>query len=93
MTPNPGSAGTSTYDDTFVFSGSIDRFDWKLLGKEELLVPYNNYKIVYDTDVEGMLTPNVVNPDFVRWELHRVWVVEAVETRQAPHLSPARVLP
>lgn len=90
-TPNPGSAGASTYDDTFVFSGSIDRFDWKLLGKKELLVPYNNYKIVYDTDVEGMLTPNVVNPDFVRWELHRVWVVEATLKPGKRHIYHRRV--
>ena len=54
-------------------------------------MPYNNYKIVYDTDVEGMLTPNVVNPDFVRWELHRVWVVEATLKPGKRHIYHRRV--
>ncbi len=89
-TPNPGSAGASTYDDTFVFSGALDRFDWKLIGKKEMIVPYNNYTIVYDTDVKRMLTPNVVNPDMVRWELHRVWVVEATLKPGKRHIYQKR---
>jgi len=76
-TPNSGSGGTSTYSDTFVFNGAMDRFDWKLVGKKEILVPYNGYKLMYAKDVKPALTPNHVNPDYMRWELHRVWVVEA----------------
>ena len=26
-TPNPGTTGTATYDDAFVFNGAIDRYD------------------------------------------------------------------
>ncbi len=76
-TPNAGSGGTSTYSDTFVFNGAMDRFDWKLVGKKEMYVPYNGYKLMYAKDIKPALTPNHVNPDFMRWELHRVWVVEA----------------
>ena len=76
-TPNSGSGGTSTYSDTFVFNGAMDRFDWKLVGKKEMLVPYNGYKLMYAKDIKPALTANHINPDFVRWELHRVWVVEA----------------
>lgn len=89
-TPNPGSAGASTYDDTFVFSGALDRFDWKLVGKREMYVPYNSYKIVYDIDVGKMTTPNTVNPDVVRWELHRVWVVEATLKPGKRHIYKKR---
>ena len=77
-TPNPGVAGASTYDDAFVFSGAMDRFDFKLLGKREMIVPYNAYKAVYfPGSRENVTKPNHFNPDLTRWELHRVWVVEA----------------
>jgi len=76
-TPNSGSGGTSTYSDTFVFNGAMDRFDWKLVGKKEMYVPYNGYKLMYAKDIKPALTANHINPDFMRWELHRVWVVEA----------------
>ena len=76
-TPNPGSAGAATYDDTFVFSGALDRYDWKLVGKKEMYVPYNSYAVGYAKDNKTLLGKNTLNPEFVRWEKHRVWVVEA----------------
>lgn len=89
-TPNPGSAGASTYDDSFVFSGALDRYDWKLIGKKEMFVPYNNYAIVYDKDVNEMTKPNFVNPDKVRWEAHRVWVVEGTLKEGMRHIYKTR---
>ncbi|MGJ7509839.1 DUF1329 domain-containing protein [Variovorax sp. GT1P44] len=76
-TPNPGTAGATTFDDTFIFNGSMDRFDFKLLGKKEMFVPYNDYAAVYQSKQDDLLKPNHLNPDLVRWELHRVWAVEA----------------
>ncbi|NRF67201.1 DUF1329 domain-containing protein [Aquincola sp. S2] len=76
-TPNPGTAGATTFDDTFIFNGSMDRFDFKLIGKKEMLVPYNTYAAVYQAKQDELLKANHLNPDLVRWELHRVWVVEA----------------
>src|SRR5215471_670848 len=76
-TPNPGTAGTSTYSDAFVFNGAMDRFDFKLIGKKEMYVLYNGYKLFYAKPSQAPATPNNVSPDWARWELHRVWVVEA----------------
>jgi hypothetical protein len=76
-TPNPGTAGATTFDDTFIFNGAMDRFDFKLVGKKEMVVPYNAYGAVYQSKQDELLKPNHLNPDLVRWELHRVWVVEA----------------
>ena len=76
-TPIPGTAGATTFDDTFIFNGSMERFDFKLVGKKEMLVPYNTYAAVYQARQDELLKPNHLNPDLVRWELHRVWVVEA----------------
>ncbi len=44
-TPNPGTAGATTYDDAFMFNGAMDRYDFKLIGKKEMYVPYNAYKL------------------------------------------------
>jgi hypothetical protein len=76
-TPNTGTSGMTTYDDASVFSGATDRFDLKLVGKKEMYIPYNTYKLAYTPDTKEVWTPKHVNPDYVRWELHRVWVVEA----------------
>lgn len=77
-TPNPGTAGTANYDDAFVFNGALDRFDFKLVGKKEMIIPYDSFKALYfPGSVKNVTTPNYMNPDLIRWELHRVWVVEA----------------
>jgi len=76
-TPNPGTAGQTTYDDGYVFNGSLERYNFKLVGKKEMIVPYNDYKMVYQADSNALCGPRHLNPDHVRWELHRVWVVEA----------------
>jgi hypothetical protein len=89
-TPNPGTAGATTFDDTFIFNGSMDRFNFKLLGKKEMLVPYNAYAAVYQSKQDELLKPNHLNPDFVRWELHRVWVVEATLKEGKRHVYSKR---
>ena len=90
-TPNPSSGGIYTYDDAYMFNGSIDRFDWKLIGKKEIFIPYHNY--AYDmAPLENILTPKHHNPDYVRWELHRVWVVEATLKEGKRHVYGKRVL-
>ncbi len=80
-TPNPSTGGQSTYDDVYLYNGSPDRYDWKLVGKQEVYLPYNSYRFVsaLGSGVEAteLLSPGHPNPDFERWELHRVWVVEA----------------
>jgi uncharacterized protein DUF1329 len=89
-TPNPGTAGATTFDDTFIFNGSMDRFDFKLVGKKEMIVPYNDYAAVYGAKQDDLLKPNHLNPDLVRWELHRVWVVEATLREGKRHVYSKR---
>ncbi|RZI39935.1 DUF1329 domain-containing protein [Herbaspirillum sp. HC18] len=90
-TPNPGTAGSTTFDDVFLFNGSMDRFEFKLVGKKEIYVPYNDYKMAYGSTAEQLLKPKFLNPDFVRWELHRVWVVEATLREGKRHIYSKRV--
>ncbi|NUU38734.1 DUF1329 domain-containing protein [Pseudomonas sp. C2B4] len=89
-TPNPGTAGAGTYDDVFVFNGALDRYDWKLVGKQEMIVPYNTYKLTYVQDPKSITTANHIAPDFVRWEKHRVWVVEGNLKAGARHVYQKR---
>ena len=90
-TPNPVSAGAVTFDDTDIFFGSMERYSWKLIGKKEILLPYNNYDYQFEEDSDKVHTPNFINPDYVRWELHRVWVVEAELLPGKRHLYHRRV--
>jgi hypothetical protein len=60
-TPNPGTAGAGA-DDVFVFNGALDRYDWKLVGKQEMIVPYNTYKLTYAQDPKSLTTPNHLAP-------------------------------
>jgi hypothetical protein len=89
--PSPNTAGATTYDDTFMFNGALDRFDFKLIGQKEMIVPYNNFKLVYQSKADQLLKPKHINPDTERWELHRVWVVEATLRQGAHHVYAKRV--
>ena len=60
-----------------MFAGRSDRFDWKIVGKQEMLIPYNSNRLHTPTKDSDVLLANHLNPDHVRWELHRVYVVEA----------------
>ena len=89
-TPNPGVAGTSTYDDSFIYNGSPERFDWTLVGKQEMIIPYSTYDFIFQSDVKDTLGEKFLNPDKIRWEKHRVWVVEANLKEGSRHLYGKR---
>ncbi|MDX1570014.1 MAG: DUF1329 domain-containing protein [Xanthomonadales bacterium] len=88
-----GSAdGLRTADDTDIVNGSPERFEWSLLGKREMLIPYNNYALVdSETDPEALLQRGHINPAFTRFELHRVWILEARIRREWRHVYTRRV--
>lgn len=89
-TPNPGTVGSSTCDDAGIFNGAMDRFDFKLVGKKEMIIPYNTYTLNFEKEPARFLTARHLNPDFVRWELHRVWVVEATLKPGQRHIYKTR---
>lgn len=90
-TPTDASGGIETYDDITFFSGVMDRYDFKLIGKKELYLPYNAYKAQYFTKAEDLFKPNHMNPDKLRWELHRVFVVEGTLKQGKRHIYSKRV--
>jgi Protein of unknown function (DUF1329) len=77
-TPVASQGGLTLFDELFVASGKLDRFDYKLVGKKEMFLPYNQYKGSFECPtVEMALLTKHANPVCDRWELHRVYVVEA----------------
>ncbi|NRB43102.1 MAG: DUF1329 domain-containing protein [Pseudomonadales bacterium] len=80
-----------TVDDVMGFNGSLERYDWQLIGKKEAYIPYHAYK--FDNPkyhYKKLLQNTQVNADFMRYELHRVWVVEARLKVDARHVYAKR---
>ncbi len=85
------SSGLRTVDDTDMISGSPDRFDWKMLEKREVYIPYNNDKLADKIlKYRDILTKNHINSQYARYELHRVWVIEATLKPKWRHLYSKR---
>lgn len=88
--PVASSGGSAYYDELNVFQGKMDRFDWKLVGKKEMILPYSNYQLLYGP-LEKAMMPLHFNPELTRWELHRAWVVEATRKTGVRHAFTKRV--
>lgn len=91
--PMVGTGGKMTIDSDRFFNGSPERYNWKSLGKKEMYIPANNYKIHQPTvKYANLLTKNHANPDYARYELRRVWVLEGTLKEGFRHLYGKRVM-
>ncbi|GGY23738.1 DUF1329 domain-containing protein [Paludibacterium paludis] len=89
--PMPLTQALNTVDSTELFNGSTDRYTWRLVGKQEMLVPYNSYRLIDKTrKYKEVFKGAYVNRDLPRYELHRVWKVEAVLKPGMRHLYARR---
>lgn len=90
--PSPNTDGLRTIDDFGLYNGSPDRYDWNLLGKQELLIPYNSYGLHgAGVDASDIVLTGHINPEHARYELHRVWVVEGLLRDDRRHVYGRRV--
>ena len=90
---NPANAadGLVVSDMADMFNGAMDRFDWSLKGKRELYVPYNAYRLHgADPGFDAIVQAGHLDPQALRYELHRVWVVEARLREGFRHIHPRR---
>nr|VFK47015.1 MAG: Protein of unknown function (DUF1329) [Candidatus Kentron sp. TC] len=89
--PAIASDGLITHDQYDMYNGSPERYHWKLVGKREIYVPYNAYRLHSDklkyTDI---IRPLHLDPEHLRYELHRVWVVEATLKEDTRHIYKRR---
>ena len=89
--PQIGLENQYTMDEPYVFTGSLDRFDWKLVGKKEMFVPYSSFGAYnFKAKTEDVLHDDSVAENARRYELHRVYVVEATVKAGTRHLAPRR---
>lgn len=80
-------------DISFVFYGNPDRFDWKIVGKKEIYIPYNGFAMQrFNTKISDAMGPNSINPNMRRYELHRVWEIEGTVKSGVRHSTPKKTL-
>jgi len=89
---DPRTQGLRTSDQYDGWNGAPDRYDWKLLGKREMFIAYNSYKLSSKAlKYADILKPGHVDPELLRYELHRVWVIEATLRPGEHHRYPRRI--
>ncbi|UTW03035.1 DUF1329 domain-containing protein [Amphritea atlantica] len=88
-TPDFVTSGVGLFDEAFMMFGPIDRHSYKLAGKKEIFIPYNNNHAA-QVGIDELMGDHYLNPENVRWELHRVWVVEAELKPGLRHTVPKR---
>ena len=72
------SDGLQTDDQFNMWNGSLSQYNWKLLGKKEMYIPYDSYALEQDGQTpKDIVRAHHINQDLARYELHRVWVVQA----------------
>ncbi|MEW6442973.1 MAG: DUF1329 domain-containing protein [bacterium] len=90
---NPGTAsdGLRTSDQLDMFNGAPDRYNWKLVGRKEMLVGYNDYELQNpNLKYKDILHAGHTNPEVLHYELHRVWVVDATVKEGTSHIYARR---
>lgn len=76
--PGFASDGQRTADNYDMYNGAPDKYNWTLVGKQELYIPYNAFELgSKERKYEDILKAGHLNPEHTRYELHRVWVVDA----------------
>ena len=89
--PGTASDGQRTADNLDMFNGAPDRYNWNLAGKEEIYIPYNSYKLAdRNLKYSDILKKGHLNPEHSRYELHRVWKVEATLKEGSRHVYAKR---
>ncbi|MBL35193.1 MAG: outer membrane lipoprotein-sorting protein [Oceanospirillaceae bacterium] len=91
-TPIAAADGLRYADDTDMYNGAPDRYNWELKGKREIYIPYNNYRLTSaNVKYDDLIKPGHLNPDYTRYEKHRVWVVEGKLKDGVRHVYGKRV--
>ena len=88
---NPAFDGLMTHDQIDMFNGPLDRYTVKLIGKKEIYVPYNAYRLYSpEYPYSDIVTKGHINQSLTRYELHRVWVIEAHVREGFSHIYKRR---
>ncbi|QSP94511.1 DUF1329 domain-containing protein [Marinobacter salinisoli] len=89
----PGTAadGMRTADNFDMYNGAPDRYDWELIGKKEMYIPYNSYRLMNpDLKYDQIIKAGHIDQQLTRYELHRVWHVRATLKSGERHIYAQR---
>jgi hypothetical protein len=89
----PGTAadGLRTSDNLDMYNGAPDRYDWKLIGKQEMYIASDSYKLDDPTlKYADIIKAGHINQDLARYELRRVWHVTATLKEGQRHIYAKR---
>jgi hypothetical protein len=90
-TPVTNTDGLETVDDYDMYNGAVDRYNWTIVGKKELYVPYNTYEFQNPKyKYSDLVLKDAANPDAIRFELHRVWVIQVDLKPGVRHIDSPR---
>ncbi len=90
---SPNTDGLRTADQVDMFNGAPDRYNWKIIGKKEIYIPYNSYKIIdKNAKYADIIGAGHINQKYTRYELHRVWHIEATIKEGSRHIYGKRSL-
>ncbi len=91
-----GSDGLRTADSTTMFgmTGDEEWYEYAEPQRKEYFIPYNSYKLAApeNGDFKKLVMRGHLNPEPIRYELHRVWAIEMRLKPKFRHLSPHRVV-
>lgn len=74
---NFNSESIRVVDEVDLFNGAPDRYEWTLIGKKNMIVPYNSEQLSELLKApEPLLKPYHLPSSALRFEMHRVWVLE-----------------
>ncbi|RJF87919.1 DUF1329 domain-containing protein [Oleomonas cavernae] len=88
--PGTNADGLGTVDQFDMMNGSPERYSFKHLGDQEAIIGYNAYRAKL-MPYKELLTGQHINQDAMRYERHRVHVVEATLKPGARHVYARRV--
>lgn len=91
----PGTAadGLRTSDNLDMYNGAPDKYNWELKGKKEMYIPYNNYKLLDPSlSYDEIMNAGHMDPQYIRYEKHRVWEVEGTLKEGERHIYSKRTM-
>lgn len=91
--PYEGTDGQQFYDQVDMINGKLDRFSWKLVGRRPMITPYNSVPINSpELEYDDILNGLHLNQDLPRYEIHRMWVVEANNLPDVRHTFKKKLI-
>ena len=87
----PASEGMRSNDSYNILNGGGALYDFEMLDRQEKIVAYNTFRLAsHDIQYKDVLHKKHLNPDVIRYELHRIWGIEGKLKPGKHHILASR---